>query len=439
MIKKFMSICNAYPIEYERLREMLVQGFDINSKEDEGDNDTNILSELIKGWPSVELMDNEDAKKGLYDLTKFFVDNGFDVNKYGKTCLRSLCWSHVDKYILHIAELLLDHGAKTSDYINDESNVIDAIEWKLGDWVVGTGRTANTMTAYYNMIEAYESGDEYHCIRSFEECIGKTITSIEKIFLTENEIDFDKLHSNSFSGGLILWCDNMPLFISNSTEMYVDPRVLSKMICSNDISEQYHELIGLTIKDLYYIDGSDGICLISFEDTDIQLFINNIWWNIQEQQYIVANIVTVNEFNNYDFSDIQEVYIPAGTIYSYVATEYEEKYAIIKCEHTSYLIYSVGKPYRAHKIMCIDVKDWFYRNKMYKVRIKEPCLGRYLKRKNKGIRGIVIDSLDKQLVLRTDIFDKVIILLVDKNKYNEKELCYVKGEYQLKYDDTLFR
>ena len=60
-------------------------------------------------------------------------------------------------------------------------------------------------------------------------------------------------------------------------------------------------------------------------------------------------------------------------------------------------------------------------------------------RKNKGIRGIVIDSLDKQLVLRTNIFDKVIILLVDKNKYNEKELCYVKGEYQLKHDDALFR
>ena len=120
-------------------------GNSINDKYEEG----TILSALY--------MDANTYENGeiLTRLTKLFLDNGYDVTANdemnGAECLRNLCWSSYDKYVLHTAEMLLDAGANTrmNTDEDDEDGVMDSISWKFGYWNTGDYESANMFVAYY--------------------------------------------------------------------------------------------------------------------------------------------------------------------------------------------------------------------------------------------------------------------------------------------------
>lgn len=75
--------------------------------------------------------------------------------------------------------MLLENGADTTEKYDedDENGLLDTIDWKLGDWVIGDGRVANLMTPYFEMVEAYEKGKEYHGFNGIENSTVMNITA----------------------------------------------------------------------------------------------------------------------------------------------------------------------------------------------------------------------------------------------------------------------
>ena len=125
-------------------------GNHINDKYDDG----TILSELY--------IDSHSYERGeiLVELTKLFLKHGYDVHSNydfnGAICLHNLCWASYDKYVLHVAELLLNAGANTHINIEGdyEDGILNSISWKLGYWNIGEYNSANMFEAYYQMIQA---------------------------------------------------------------------------------------------------------------------------------------------------------------------------------------------------------------------------------------------------------------------------------------------
>lgn len=438
MINKFMKICEVYPVDYEKLTEMLNNGFDINSEVKDSFEGISILSNITMGWGNSESITEDEKGRAFYELVKFFVDNGFDVKKYGGGCLHALCWSNVGQYILNIAELLLENGADTTEKYDedDENGLLDTIGWKLGDWVIGDGRVANLMTPYFEMVEAYEKGKEYHGFRAFESCIGKVVTRIEKLAFSEEECTFNKDRKNAFAGGIILWCRDVPLFLSKYGELYVDPSIRDRAIGIMDISEVYSDILGLTIRDLKYIDGNQGIGLLSFEQSEKELLFNRVLRSKEKLWYVILNIIDSNNRSNIKISDIQEIYFPSGRNYAPYVKDYREEFAVVKCRHTSYLIYSEGEYHKEHKLRVVNVKNWINHGKLRRIKLKEPYFKGYILNEDKTIKAIAVDTFDRRIVFRTDCFDEMKVVFIDKSEELLIDERYYSGQYSLCFEEV---
>lgn len=210
--EKFLAACMSSPPDYECMLKLLDDGFDINMEKNDPITGKSLLSQVLLDRNRYYDDDIENKPYEYLEITKFFIANGFDVKRYGGDCLQQLEYSSADEFVLDIAELLLDYGADINDKCDDDDDksLLECIAWHLGDWVVGDARFANRLNAYYEMVNAYEKGKDYHGIRCFEHCIGKTITSIEKIAFNEEEKLFNVNNRYAFSGGLIFWCDEVP-------------------------------------------------------------------------------------------------------------------------------------------------------------------------------------------------------------------------------------
>lgn len=212
-----------------------------------------ILSEFFLGA--------EDGEK-LLKLTRLFLSNGYDVKANsgfnGYATLRNLCWASYDRYILDIAELLLDAGADTNpqdewkafaEIGEEEDGILENILWKLAYWSTGRYDTANLFEAYFDMIEAFNLGKDYHGIRDSSAAIGKTITAVERITLPKIEGAEDYCSGDD---AIVLWCGEMPLTVSWYLSIKVNPYIPGKAVRRQDISDEYCHLIGHKIQGLKY-------------------------------------------------------------------------------------------------------------------------------------------------------------------------------------------
>lgn len=252
-------------VNWNMIKEQVASlGNEINKRLDE---ENTILSEILSyiGY-----------KKGdkAVELTKIFLSNGFDVTANGGfngvSCLHALCWSFYDYRILHIAEMLLDAGTdcnKKFDFGDGEEElVLDSIEWKSGEWMTGAFESGNLFEAYYLMIKRAMEGKSYRGIRTFDDAKGLNVSKIEKILPIDPENKYD------IGKGLILWCDNTPVVVNDCIEVMINPYVLED-VNSIDVSNEYKDLIGLSIKSLLY--KSQSCARLYFKDNKYLLFDNS--------------------------------------------------------------------------------------------------------------------------------------------------------------------
>lgn len=257
-------------------------GDSLNDKYEEG----TILSKLY--------MDANTYGNGeiLTRLTKLFLDNGYDVTANdemnGAECLRNLCWSSYDKYVLHTAEMLLDAGANTrvNTDEDDEDGVLDSISWKFGYWNTGDYEAANMFVAYYEMVQAERAGEDYHGIRNVDDCIGCALTKVELMGRGEKgQEDY------SFKDSLILWFGTMPLVVDRYVEFVVNPNKVRKEDNTVDISDSFSSMLGKKLVGLKYKSASEAEML--FDDSAKFIFVNDS--ETAGNDNITANIIAVDE------------------------------------------------------------------------------------------------------------------------------------------------
>lgn len=192
-------------------------------------------------------------------LTDLFIKHGFKVaaneGKNGASCLSALCWSSYDKYILSIAEKLLDIGAdstlsleKDSEDDSDNKGVLDSISWKLGYWNIGEYDSANMFTAYYEMVDRQQKGKSYQGIRAFRDAIGDTVTKVEKLEVLN--------HKNEIRRSYLFSCKEHQVIVSDYVEFMVNPYVRDEAISIVDVSEEFMPIIGANIRGLRYFNSS---------------------------------------------------------------------------------------------------------------------------------------------------------------------------------------
>jgi len=218
-------------------------------------------------------------------------------------------------------------------------------------------------------------------------------------------------------------------------EIYVDPRVAGKTVHRMEAPTLHDKFTGQKIKDLYYVDGNHGLYILSFEDTDNTLFINRAMENRDELKRATTKIVTRVESPDLIISDIQGIYLTPSKTYSDMVRIYEEKYALIKCKHTTYLIFSEGADYEEHQIKIFDVGKSFARGKMRKIKTGNLIFkGLSIDEKNQ-ISGVKFETMGKTIVFETDTFSEMALSCEDLD-YIPKSLFDNEGRYKLKFTEV---
>lgn len=189
-------------------------------------------------------------------LTEMFLKYGFDVKanegKNGASCLCALCWSSYDRYVLHVAELLFDAGAGERERYAEEADddgVLSDIKWKLGYWYTGEYDSANMFVAYYFLADRALAGKEYSGIRAFRDCVGKTVSQVERI-------KEKSLQGDQWRYSYLLRCEDMDLVARDYIEFIINPYARETAVEIEDVSDEYREIIGAKVQGLRYFNSS---------------------------------------------------------------------------------------------------------------------------------------------------------------------------------------
>ncbi|MBQ9975943.1 MAG: hypothetical protein IJP16_05480 [Clostridia bacterium] len=272
MVKKYKrlsELLSKKAVSWVKVEKIIASlGDDINKKYSDSIHDNaTMLSELY--------LDSDPYERGdvLVELTRLFLKHGYDVHANndinGAICLHSLCWASYDKYVLHAAELLLNAGANTHIKIedDDEVGILNSISWKFGYWNTGEYDTANMFEAYYQMVQAEQSGEDYHGIRDASDCLDMTVTRVEGFNapdIASNQIAFDN--------AIVIWFGSMPLVIDKRVELVVNPCRVNKQSQRVDLSDVFSSIIGHKLIKYSYADAE---CVSLFFDNDIKLVLSN--------------------------------------------------------------------------------------------------------------------------------------------------------------------
>ena len=368
---------------------------------------------------------DDEARCGaiLLDITKCFLKHGFDAEKYGCECLHALCWANAGAYTLDIAELLLDNGAslyfsgESEDVAGDEdedNGVLDSIAWTLGRWHTNAWENANLMTAYYIMAEYAKEGKDYHGIRAAETCIGLPVDRVEKVTVNTCNKDFNEHKNRDYKDGLILWCGGHPLVLREYVELFVNPRILDDCVSVYDVSDQYADIIGARINQIKYI-GAD-YALIGFEKKSEKLLVARIMYSEDSDRvsHGVAEIVKSIEFDKESFSDIENVYLVSGMVYSSEVRVYEENAVILKEKDRTVLIYSEELEDDNYILKGLDIGDNITRGKYREMQCSDITLNQILTTNEYGVVELEFHCDKGFLYFKADSYRDVDIMLSPK-------------------------
>jgi len=351
IIEKLKTVISAKNIDWT-MTESLIEALseNINDIIDViADEPETILSNL---YEYVDMGTGNIAVK----LTELFLKHGYDVSANeginGAVCLHALCWSSFDHHILHTAELLLNAGTDPSidmgGYDEGVGGILNSISWRSGDWMTGDYDSANIFEAYYLMAERALNGKAYQGIRSFRDCVGKTVTRVEQL----KAKDENQPHPCSFSEAIVFWCEDMPLVAAKYIDFIVNPYYMEYGLECIDISDAFHPVIGQKVRGLRY--QTANYARISFEDGNSVLFGNDIWMG--ERRKPVAKYLIGKTEQRWEKGDqIKKLMFTSGFNFSDQCRVYDINDVYIRTNSKLYHMYSKGKDYEKHALVTEEV------------------------------------------------------------------------------------
>lgn len=279
---KLIELFRSGAPDFVAAEKLIRQGADVNAMgKDPGEN---ILSEILQGYWWTKSGDaipkecdfcekdyceecksnvdkNPELGKSMCQIIRFFLSNGFDVNKfdgcYGAQCLYALTLSTFDRYFLEATKILFDAGAKNRNTSYDGRCDGDTpwefvgTEGSYQDTCEHNHSLGNIYEAVYQMYLAVDEGRPYNGIDTYETTVGKKILKViagrndgKPIFYSMDLPNFKK--ENCFHDTLYFVYDDGVLITTQYADFWVDSEV--QIDDGVDVSEHFSGIVGETIK-----------------------------------------------------------------------------------------------------------------------------------------------------------------------------------------------
>ena len=236
------------PPDYDEMLLLLQEGADINAVYDQEEVWDNLLSTIIIDSPGCEIdrfrhdwkeQTSEDFNRYLPETVQFFLDHGFDVNRYGgkagAACLDSLRWTAIDRYGIAVLKMLLEAGCNPdlSEYDSEPETVLQNYSEREGEYLYDScGKDCEIGSYFYILVEIvnrFQKGTSYSGLGLYDESYGKRITGVGLInwsnepVMTEKMISWDgQEHQNGFEGGFVVELEESVLVIVPGCGAYTD-------------------------------------------------------------------------------------------------------------------------------------------------------------------------------------------------------------------------
>lgn len=271
------------PPNYEKMRELLAAGADINAISSEEYVGKSVLSAILCGYPDIELpeecqycdKESESACKEcphrveisldgreLPHICDFFLANGFDVHSsndlFGSYAITNLVWSSYDRYILDATKTLLHAGANPICELGRHDTLMDAVATaaSAARCCDEDHNIENLFETMYCILEAASENRDYDSIEYFPVAVGRKVERIEMYceagelpVFPMNEPEFQQ--ENCFKGTIVLWCEEKALNIDKWTNIMVDPTVtLSADKNAFDMEPYFADCIGSILESI---------------------------------------------------------------------------------------------------------------------------------------------------------------------------------------------
>lgn len=369
-------------------------------------------------------------------LTDLFIKHGFDVNsnegKNGASCLSALCWSSYDKYILSIAEKLLDVGADSTISLEEEPNddgdgkgVLESISWKLGYWNTGEYDSANMFTAYYEMVDRHQKGKSYQGIRAFRDAVGDTVIRVEKL-----EVLNDK---NEVRTSYLFHCKNHQVIFSDYVEVMVNPYARDEAISIIDVSEEFQSVLGANIRGLRYFNSS--LAKLNFDNGFALLVGYNSSAGIEEPGAWLKVTTSAQAKLPEVGTPITEIKLWGNIRHAEKSTFYSEHTVVLSTQNDVYGLYSHSTRYGEARVRVEGLETSLVAGLHRSLNIHNAIL-KHVEYANDAIRWIVIKCDEGMLYIVTDHFTDIALFMSSHEIENEEIMhigFYTKGLAKIEF------
>ena len=269
--KKIIELIHNNNVDLNLISDLLKNGADVNASN--GLTEDNYMGSLLSECIFEAL--NNDIK--VFDLIKCFVENGFDLNKYGSSIIGDLHASFEDEDLIDIIKYILDTATTKID-VNHGIGMFRIESEYLSDTFSEYDEKANLADTIAFMLEEYKYGNNYNEVYLYSKIIGQTVKdiTIDDSVKASNKnymmIDLRNKDINTF-----IKCDKDTLCIYNSTTCYVNNNY-SNMPGSNDPFIEYLKtsLIGSTITKIEFEHTFEKIAFREFRaNRNVKIYFSN--------------------------------------------------------------------------------------------------------------------------------------------------------------------
>lgn len=240
--KEFVAACCEVPPNFEKAKELLPSGVDINGKGDYGES---LVEQIVLGYPqeSVRCIHCEaETCKGcpqndptyLPKVFEFLISNGWNVKENGCEVLRSLVFSTYSKEMFDTAKLICRAG------IDWEHSPVEQALSTIGteesyQRCKGDHSLENLFYTYYELVEHARQHQPFAHIDTYHSAIGLTIDKIV-VFGDNNGIGTDDLGRTTYAHDIGFVCGEKTVIIKKDINVLLmnDLQNMLPCIAAND-------------------------------------------------------------------------------------------------------------------------------------------------------------------------------------------------------------
>ncbi|MCQ2513224.1 MAG: hypothetical protein MJ092_07570 [Lachnospiraceae bacterium] len=238
---QLLRLCRANQPDYEKIQQRIYDGVDLNIVGEYGEN---ILTAVYR---------YKEHGNNFPIITQLFINSGFDVKKYGLSCVNALVYSSYDKFIFLAAKLLLEAGADGDEKRWD--SLLEAIgtEESYQRCCENNHECENIYYALYEIVDRAHKKLPYNDLELWDSFIGCGITSILSFSTTAESIMPIGRNKFSFPDKLYICSEDRVLVIEGNPNIYSRTNPFPEMEIDKCIPvDDLNSILGATVTSISF-------------------------------------------------------------------------------------------------------------------------------------------------------------------------------------------